>query len=133
MFEVAGIPRATILQMATVGSARVMQEARDDGSLAVGKVALDSQRPRRAVRAGQIGFCRVDDAAYDRGGRGHCPVSRRPIVGHRFVSLSVGATSSGTTTRRRLLCRGVNGLGMFGAGRNVRRKSAPVEVADPDR
>jgi imidazolonepropionase-like amidohydrolase len=39
MFEAAGIPRAKILQMATIESARVMNDARDYGSVAEGKVA----------------------------------------------------------------------------------------------
>ena len=39
MFERAGVPRAKILQMATIESARVMNEAREYGSLAEGKVA----------------------------------------------------------------------------------------------
>lgn len=39
MFEAAGIPRAKILQMATIESARVMNDAREYGSVAEGKVA----------------------------------------------------------------------------------------------
>lgn len=39
MMELAGIPRAKILQIATIESARIMNEARDYGSLAVGKVS----------------------------------------------------------------------------------------------
>ncbi len=39
MYELAGIPRAKILQIATLDAARIMGEARDYGSLAVGKVA----------------------------------------------------------------------------------------------
>jgi imidazolonepropionase-like amidohydrolase len=39
LYEKAGIPAATVLQLATLGSARVMGEDRDYGSLAVGKIA----------------------------------------------------------------------------------------------
>jgi len=39
LFDVAGIPRATILQMATIGSARVMRKERDYGNLAIGEFA----------------------------------------------------------------------------------------------
>jgi imidazolonepropionase-like amidohydrolase len=39
MYELAGIPRAKILQIATIDAARIMKEDRDYGSLAVGKVA----------------------------------------------------------------------------------------------
>jgi hypothetical protein len=39
MYELAGIPRAKILQIATLDAARIMGEAKDYGSLAVGKVA----------------------------------------------------------------------------------------------
>ena len=39
IYERAGIPAAQVLQMATIGSARVMKEDRDYGSIAPGKVA----------------------------------------------------------------------------------------------
>jgi len=39
MYERAGIPRARILQIATIEAARHMRQADDYGSLAVGKVA----------------------------------------------------------------------------------------------
>lgn len=39
LYEQAGIPAAEVLQLATIGSARVMQEDAEYGSLAVGKVA----------------------------------------------------------------------------------------------
>ncbi|MBY0488740.1 MAG: amidohydrolase family protein [Gemmatimonadaceae bacterium] len=39
MMELAGIPRAKILQVATIESARIMREERDYGSVAVGKVS----------------------------------------------------------------------------------------------
>jgi len=39
LYEKAGIPAPTVLQIATIGSARVMKEDRDYGSLSVGKVA----------------------------------------------------------------------------------------------
>jgi imidazolonepropionase-like amidohydrolase len=39
MYELAGIPRAKILQIATLDAARIMGEAKDYGSLSVGKVA----------------------------------------------------------------------------------------------
>ncbi len=38
-YELAGIPRAKILQIATIDAARIMKEDRDYGSVAVGKVA----------------------------------------------------------------------------------------------
>ena len=39
LYEKAGIPAPTVLQIATLGSARVMKEDHDYGSIAVGKVA----------------------------------------------------------------------------------------------
>ena len=39
LYEKAGIPAPVVLQIATIGSARVMKEDRDYGSLAAGKVA----------------------------------------------------------------------------------------------
>jgi imidazolonepropionase-like amidohydrolase len=39
LYEKAGIPSPAVLQIATIGSARVMKEDRDYGSLSVGKVA----------------------------------------------------------------------------------------------
>ena len=39
LYEKAGIPAPTVLQIATLGSARVMKEDRDYGSLSAGKVA----------------------------------------------------------------------------------------------
>lgn len=39
LYEKAGIPAPTVLQIATLGSARVMKEDRDYGSITVGKVA----------------------------------------------------------------------------------------------
>lgn len=39
MMEMAGIPRAKILQVATIEAARIMREERDYGSIAVGKVS----------------------------------------------------------------------------------------------
>ncbi len=39
MYELAGIPAARVLQIATIEAARHMQEARDYGSVSVGKVA----------------------------------------------------------------------------------------------
>ena len=39
LYEKAGIPAPTVLQIATIGSARVMKEDRDYGSLSAGKVA----------------------------------------------------------------------------------------------
>ena len=39
MYELARIPRAKILQFATINAARILKEDRDNGSLAVGKVA----------------------------------------------------------------------------------------------
>jgi imidazolonepropionase-like amidohydrolase len=39
MYELAGIPRAKILQIATIDAARIMKDDREYGSLTVGKVA----------------------------------------------------------------------------------------------
>lgn len=39
LYQQAGIPAAEVLQIATIGSARVMKEDKDYGSIAVGKVA----------------------------------------------------------------------------------------------
>ena len=65
-YERAGIPAAAVLQLATLGSAKVMGEAKDYGSIAVGKVAdlvlvggrpaeriTDLRRTEVVVRAGK--------------------------------------------------------------------------------
>ena len=66
LYERAGIPAAQVLQMATIGSARVMKDEQDYGSIAVGKVAdivvidgrpaervADLRRVDRVIRAGR--------------------------------------------------------------------------------
>jgi hypothetical protein len=66
LYEAAGIPAAQVLQMATIGSARVMKDDADYGSIAPGKVADlviidgrpaerigDLRRVERVVRAGR--------------------------------------------------------------------------------
>jgi imidazolonepropionase-like amidohydrolase len=66
-YERAGIPAAAVLQMATIGSARVMRDDRDYGSVAVGKVAdlivvngkptekiSDLRKIEQVVRAGRV-------------------------------------------------------------------------------
>ena len=66
LYERAGIPAAQVLQMATIGSARVMKDDREYGSIAPGKVAdlviidgrpaeriADLRKVERVVRAGR--------------------------------------------------------------------------------
>jgi len=67
LYEKAGIPAAAVLQIATIGSARVMKQDRDYGSLAVGKVAdiiivggkpaehvADLRKVEQVLRAGRL-------------------------------------------------------------------------------
>jgi imidazolonepropionase-like amidohydrolase len=66
LYEKAGIPAPAVLQIATIGSARVMKQDRDYGSLSVGKVAdiivvggrpaehvADLRKVEQVVRAGR--------------------------------------------------------------------------------
>jgi imidazolonepropionase-like amidohydrolase len=66
LYEKAGIPSPAVLQIATIGSARVMKQDRDYGSLSVGKVAdiivvggrpaehvADLRKVEQVVRAGR--------------------------------------------------------------------------------
>ena len=67
LYEQAGIPAARVLQIATIGSARVMKEDRDYGSIANGKVAdiiivngkpaehvADIEKVETVIRAGRV-------------------------------------------------------------------------------
>jgi imidazolonepropionase-like amidohydrolase len=67
LYERAGIPAPTVLQMATIVSARVMKDDREYGSLAPGKVAdlvivdgrpadrvADLRKVDRVMRAGRV-------------------------------------------------------------------------------
>jgi hypothetical protein len=67
IYERAGIPPISVLQMATIGSARVMKDDKDYGSIAPGKVAdlvivngkptekiTDLRRTERVMRAGRM-------------------------------------------------------------------------------
>ena len=80
IYERAGIPAAQVLQMATIGSARVMKDDRDYGSIAVGKVAdiivvngrpaervADLRQVERVIRAGRA-YAPADLRTAARGG-----------------------------------------------------------------
>lgn len=67
LYEKAGIPAPTVLQIATIGAARVMKDDKDYGSLAVGKVAdiiivngkpfeqvSDVRKVETVIRAGRL-------------------------------------------------------------------------------
>jgi imidazolonepropionase-like amidohydrolase len=67
LYEKAGIPAPAVLQIATIGSARVMKQDRDYGSLSVGKVAdiivvggkpaehvADLRKVEQVLRAGRL-------------------------------------------------------------------------------
>jgi imidazolonepropionase-like amidohydrolase len=67
LYEQAGIPASQVLQIATIGSARVMKEEKDYGSVAAGKVAdiiivngkpaqhlTDIEKVETVIRAGRI-------------------------------------------------------------------------------
>jgi imidazolonepropionase-like amidohydrolase len=69
-YQQAGIPAAQVLQLATIGSARVMAEDARDGSIAVGKIAdlvLVSGRPQE-----QVADMRKIDLVF-RAGRAYAP------------------------------------------------------------
>jgi imidazolonepropionase-like amidohydrolase len=77
IYERAGIPASEVLQMATIGSARVMKDDRDYGSIAAGKVAdivIINGRP-----AERIADLRNVDRVI-RAGRAYLPADLRTAV-----------------------------------------------------
>ena len=67
LYEKAGIPAPVVLQIATIGAARVMKEDKDFGSIAPGKIAdvivvdgkpaehvADARKVERVIRAGRL-------------------------------------------------------------------------------
>ena len=89
MYERAGIPSAEILQIATINAARFMKDAKDHGSISVGKVADilivdgkpaerigDLQRIETVIRGGRL--YEVSDLQRAGGMRIATPAPRRP-------------------------------------------------------
>ena len=89
MYELAGIPAAEVLQIATIGAARFMKETKDYGSVSVGKVAdilivngnpaekiADLQGIETVIRGGRL--YQVSDLQRSGGMRMATPATRRP-------------------------------------------------------